>query len=71
MSPGLHPFDSFLRGFLKYKVYSPCTATLDQLETNIRREVAALDPLLLTKVIRSIRFRAQRCLAANGGHFES
>ena len=63
-SPDLNPCDAFLWGFLKSKVYCPRPATIDQLEANIRREVAALDPLLLTKVIRSIRFRAQRCLAA-------
>ena len=69
-SPDLNPCDAFLWGYLKSKVYCPRPTTLDQLETSIRREVAALDPEMLLKVVRNIRTRAERCIAVNGGHFE-
>ena len=68
-SPDLNPCDAFLWGFLKSKVYCPRPATLDQLEANIRREVAILDPQLLIKVVRSIKVRTERLIVANGGHF--
>ena len=69
-SPDLNPCDSFLWGFLKSKVYCPRPATLGELKANIMMEVAALDPALLIKVVRSIRVRAERCIVANVGHFE-
>ena len=70
-SPDLNPCDFFLWGFLKSKVYSPRPATLAQLQANIQREIAALDPAMLLKVLRDVRVRAHRCIANNGGHVES
>ena len=70
-SPDLNPCDTFLWGYLKSKVYCPRPTTLDQLESNIRREVVALDTEMLLRVVRNIRTRAEKCIAANGGHFEN
>ena len=69
-SPDLNPCDFFLWGFLKSKVYSPRPATLVQLQTNIQREVAALDPAMLLRVLMDVKIRCHKCIAANGGHIE-
>ena len=69
-SPDLNPCDFYLWGFLKACVYSPRPATLDELEANIRREVAALDPATITRALLDVRVRAHKCIANNGGHLE-
>ena len=69
-SPDLNPCDIFLWPYLKSKVYSPLPRNLDELETNIRREVAALDPAMLRRVAGCVRGRAVRCINNNGGFFE-
>ena len=48
----------------------PRPATLDQLEANIRREVAALDPEMMRRASLDMGNRARLCIAKNGGHFE-
>ena len=85
-SPDLNPCDFFLWGFLKSKVesglhsvfvnpldqvYCPRPASLDQLEANIRQQVAALDPAMVSRSILDVKIRCQMCLQAGGGHFES
>ena len=71
-SPDLNPCDYFLWGYLKVRVYCPRPRTLKELEANIRREVDALknNPALFRRVMLDLRSRAERCVAANGGHFE-
>ena len=69
-SPDLNPLDFFLWGFLKSKVYTPRPATLAQLEANIRREVAALDPNMILQALRDVRERCQACINNNGSHIE-
>ena len=53
------------------KVYLPLPATLDELEANLRREVANLDPNMLTRALGNMQTRARLCLANNGGYFET
>ena len=69
-SPDLNPCDFILLGFLKSKVYSPRPATLAQLQANIEREVAALDPAMVARSLMDVRVRCYKCIAANGGHVE-
>ena len=69
-SPDLSPLDFCLWGYLKSKVYSPCPATLNQLQANITREVAQLDPAMVRRAMLDIRARAAKCITAEGGHFE-
>ena len=69
-SPDLSPLDFCLWGFLKSKVYSPRPATLNELQANITREVAQIDPAMVRRAILDMRARAQKCINANGGHFE-
>ena len=69
-SPDLSPLDFCLWGYLKSKVYSPCPATLNQLQANITREVAQLDPAMVRRAMLDMRARAAKCITAGGGHFE-
>ena len=69
-SPDLSPLDFCLWGFLKSKVYSPRPATLNQLQANITREVAQIDPAMMRRAMLDMRARAVKCIAAGGGHFE-
>ena len=69
-SPDLNPLDYFFWGFLKAKVYTPWPRNLDELEANIRREVANLQPAMVARALMDIKSRARKCLNAGGGHFE-
>ena len=69
-SPDLNPLDFFLWGFLKSKVYCPRPSTLDQLQRNIEREVAALDPGMVDRALMDVKVRANKCIVNNGGHVE-
>ena len=68
--PDLNPLDFFLWGYLKSRVYSPRPNNLAQLEANIRREVAALDPAMVRRALFDVRVRAHMVIANNGGHIE-
>lgn len=48
----------------------PLPNNLDELEANLRREVANLDPNMLSRALGDVRNRARMCLAANGGYIE-
>ena len=69
-SPDLNILDFAIWGILKDKVFTPRPATLQQLEANIRREVAALDPQMLRRCFMDVRARAHICIQNNGGHVE-
>ena len=56
--------------FTRSKVYFPLPATLDDLEANLRRELANLDPDMLTRALGDIQTRARLCLANDGVYFE-
>ena len=56
---------------MNHQVYSPRPATLDELENNIRREVGDLDPAMIKRALKDMMVRANLCVNANGGHFES
>ena len=69
-STDLFPLDFCLWGYLKSKVYSPRPATLNELQANIVREVAQIDPAMMRRAMLDMRERAVKCIAAGGGHFE-
>ena len=48
----------------------PTSHSLNELEVNIRREIAALGPAVSQKSIYDVRSWAPKCLAAKGGHLE-
>lgn len=49
----LTPLDYFLWGFLKEKLYANALRTMQDLKRNIRTEIAAIEPMILEKVIRN------------------
>ena len=46
------------------------SATLNQLQTNISREVAQIDPDMMKRTMLDMRERAVKCIAAGKGRFE-
>lgn len=67
-SPDLTAPDFFLWGFLKSKVYANNPKTLDELRNNIRAEIAAISPEMLTNVMTDAKKRAKFCIRNKGGH---
>ncbi|PNF29413.1 hypothetical protein B7P43_G07048 [Cryptotermes secundus] len=68
--PDLTPLDFYLWGTLKDEVYRQKPATLNTLQETIEVSCAAIKLDTLTAIVRSAVWRHQRCLAADGGHFE-
>ena len=64
-SCALKPLDYFLSGLVKSMVYANKTATIDELLTNIEREIAAESADLCLKIVKNWVQRLQR---ACGGH---
>ena len=52
-------------------MYCPFPANLDDLEANLRREVANLDPNMLTRALGDMVNRAQLCVANNWGYLKN
>ena len=48
----------------------PRPATLNELQANIVREVAQIDPAVIRRAMLDMRERAVKCIGAGGGHFE-
>ena len=69
-SPDLTPPDFYLWWTLKDVVYRKKPATLGDLRAEIRAACAAVPINTLTEVAQSTARRCNRCLAANGNHFE-
>ena len=53
------------------QVYTPWPRTLDQLEANLRAQVALLDPAMVRRSLMDLKIRAHKCVQAGGGHFEN
>ena len=66
-SSDLTAADFFLWGYLKGKVYANKSRTIQELKANIRKEVRALRPEILRKVMENALERALR-VEANNGH---
>ena len=79
-SPDLSPPDFFLWGALKGKAYANKPRTIQELENNIRREIAAIseDVLqaaaisgdVLQATFANMKRRVQLCLDSGGAHFQ-
>ena len=70
ISPDLTPLDLYLWGTLKDVVYRKEPAMLGDLRAEIRATCAAIPINNLAEVAQSTSRRCNRCLAANGNHFE-
>jgi len=70
-SPDLTPMDFYLWGTLKDVVYRKKPTMVGDLHAEIIRAACAAIPTnTLTEVAQSTVRRCNRCLAANGNHFE-
>jgi hypothetical protein len=68
-SPDLNTCDFFLWGYLKSKVYEKKPRTTEDLKQNIRKEVAAVPPTMLQRVMQNFQIRLLgECVDNNGRH---
>jgi len=70
LSPDLEPLAFYLWGTLKGVVYRRKPTTSRDLRAEIRAACAAIPIITLTEVAHSTTRHCNRCLAANGNHFE-
>ena len=68
-SPDLSPPDFFLWGALKGKAYANKPRTIQALENNIRREIAAISEDVLQASFGNMKRRVQHCLDSGGEYF--
>jgi hypothetical protein len=66
-SPDLNACDFFLWGYLRSKVYEKKPRTTEDLEQNIREEVAAIPPNMLQRVMQNFQKHLRECVD-NGRH---
>jgi len=69
-SPDLSPPDIFLWGPLKGKAYANKPRTIQELENNIRREIAVISEDVLQATFANMKHRVQLCLDSGGEHFQ-
>jgi len=69
-SPDLSPPNSFLWGTLKGKAYANKPCTIQELENNIRREIAVISEDVLQATFANMKHRVQLCLDSGGEHFQ-
>lgn len=69
-SPDLTPLDFFLWGYLKDKVYSTPSATLEELQNKILNAFESITPVMLQSVMRETIRRVNKCSEMGGRHFE-
>jgi len=68
-SPDLSPPDFFLWGALKGKAYANKPRTIQELENNIRREIAAISEDVLQATFANMKRRVQLSLDSCDEHF--
>ena len=69
-SPDLSPPDFFVWGALKGKAYANKPRTIQELENNIRLEIAAISEDVLQATFANMNRRVQLCLDSCGEHFQ-
>ena len=67
-SCNLTPLDYFLWSYVKSMVYANKPATIDELCTNIEREIAVVSADLCLKIDKNWIQRLDFCKRARGGH---
>ena len=70
-SPDLNPCDYFLWGYLKSRVYNPLPKNLDDLKTNIEREIKNINTNTLKNAILNFSKRCDLVIEAKGGHIDN
>ena len=64
----LAPLDHYLWGYVKSMVYANKPATIDELRTNIEREIAAVSADLCLKIVKNWVQHLDFCKRARDGH---
>ncbi len=67
-SPDMSTCDFFLWGYLKSRVYVTKPRTLEQLKTNIRREIGLINKAMLKRVYENFEKRLEDCIETEGHH---
>ena len=70
-SPDLFPLDILLWGYLKGRVYRENPTTLDQLKEAIQTEIRLISPEMTSAVMKTMRKRAESCIASKGRHMKN
>lgn len=70
-SPDLTPLDFFLWGYLKDRVYTEQSSSLENLKERIIVACSSITSEMLKSVTASILTRYEKCVSNNGGHFEN
>ena len=69
-SPDLNPCDFYLWGYLKARVYNPLPTTLDELKSNIKREIKNISKEELKRFFLNFEKRCDFLIQAKGSHIE-
>ena len=69
-SPDINPWDFFLWGFLKEKVFQKRPENVAQLRAHIVKLCRSLSEDLCRKVVTNARVHLQEVVRQNGGHIE-
>ena len=72
-SPDLTPLDTFLWGTLKNKIYFKSSENILEIQARVTNEINNINnthPDWITKAINKLKIGYQKCIEANGGHFE-
>ena len=62
-SPDLSPYDVFLWGYLKEKVFKYRPRSLEGFKERTQQEIDSIPPELTRRVMKSFRERLQQCVA--------
>ena len=69
-SPDLSPLDFFLWGYLKHRVCTPKSKTLDDLRAAVRREMRTITQEMCNNVVDNFKKRMNVVIEQNGRHIE-
>jgi hypothetical protein len=67
-SPDLNPCDYFLWGYLKQRVYNPLPKTLEDLRSNLSREIENIQAQMLKDTFFDFRKKCELLISVGGGH---
>ena len=62
------PFDFFLWGYLKEKVFKHRPRSLEDLKERMKQEIDSIPPELTRRVMKNFRERLQQCVTKDGRH---
>lgn len=69
-SPDISPLDFYLWGFVKERVFRSRPANIRDLKCVVTDVIRSIDVNTLQRVVANCHQRINKCIMANGGHFE-